>query len=107
MAVWGGLGLRATTLGVSVHGDRLRIRNLWRTRDVSIAEVERVDTDFYEGWMLGYMTSTWVRVVRFRVGGRWIRVWGLTSRPRTAARLAERLEAACGLQPTPRARPRT
>jgi len=106
VGAWGALGLRATTSGVSVRGDRLRIRSLWRTRDIPVAEVERVDTDFYDGFLLGSMQLTWLRVVRFRVEGQWIRVWGLTSRPRTASRLACRLEAACGLQPTPRARPR-
>lgn len=106
VAVWGGLGLRAMTLGVSVRGDRLRIRNLWRTRDLSIADVESVDTDLYEGWLFGYVHTAWVRVVRVRLRGRWVRVWGLTSRPGTAARLARRLEAACGLQPNPRAWPR-
>lgn len=105
VAVWGGLGLRAMTLGASVRGDRLRIRNLWRTHDFSIADVESVDTDLYEGWMFGSVKSAWVRVVRVRLRGRWVRVWGLTSRASTAARLARRLEAACGLQPTPRARP--
>lgn len=106
VAAWGALGLRATMPGASVRGNRLRIRSLWRTRDIPVIEVERVDTDYYEGFLLGFLSLTWLRTVRVRVGGKWVRAWPLTSGPRAAARLAGRLELACGVQPTPKARPR-
>lgn len=104
---WVVLGLRASVLGVTVRRERLHVRNWWRTYELRVIDIDRVETDFCDGFLTGGRSLHWLRVVRFRVGARWVTAWGLTSRAGRAQELARLLGAACGAPPTPQARPRT
>ena len=82
------IGLRASMLGVSITRGNVRVRDSLQTASqVTVQEVDRVDTDLYGGVLTGGLDSHALRVVRFHLGERRVTAWGLTSRPRSAERL--------------------